>query len=580
MAKTNEGRIARRSRTGTNQRNTQKLLQVIATLKVNGAIDLVQDNFDLLETYVNAQKIDIDLDLVLDALRTRKSHETINTTLETIRPILHRVVKKEGYQNLVTHNLGIKFEDADKIAARDIALHRQRAEQRRKNIQQVFSATKTLASLILPASVRAAWAASKYGARLTQATANLMEGVGSLMLGRIGWKATAVAGTLFSGAYITSPTDVAANFPHLMDSAAKNAFHDACLENPGAMANRLDAAYALAMRPTSNDSTARYLYDGSWMAARHGVPPQIIAEFAKFESYSGRQVLNTLSSASGPLQIVDLTKFLYVKTYGKKTFGYKEAFDRLKAETASPEDRNLITAIDTVASMSHSEIKRTIKNPYNMSAPVLEAMRLVDRHSFASELFALHLKASIPSKTFERLYSMSPKELHEKVIVPFYVKEHNLGAPTTKAIERIIKANRALSLTDPAIGTIVGDKWAEKLSEIAAINPALHRGNPPAHNVFNAMGEKFSLHVGEITDKIQKEYMRAATAGKLCTDPVKAESARIPTKMPRYKAALASIWPSLVFPSPEQPASGNATGTMTPILQAAAIPVPHPNPLR
>jgi hypothetical protein len=176
---------------------------------------------------------------------------------------------------------------------------------------------------------------------------------------------------------------------------------------------------------------------------------------------------------------------------------------------------------------------------------------------------------------------MSPKELHEKVIVLFYVKEHNLGAPTTKAIERIINADPALSLTDPAVRKIVGDEWAQRLLEIVAINPALHRGNPPAHDVFNAMGTKFSLHVKGITDKIQQEYMRAATAGKLCIDSVKAESARIPMEMPRYEAVLATLQPLFAsFGSPEQPTSGKATGTMPPIMQAAIIPVPHPNPLR
>lgn len=594
MVKINEGRILRRAREKTNRENTQDLAKAMHKMTPSDMADFILDNFDLIAPYAGKKH---NLDDIRTTLKEGTKADSLKMRGETA-PFLDKVIRKIGYQNLQVQNVALKFQDAEKVGAYNVKKRKQAAKNREKDIGALKNGASTLAYSLARLSGRTIsyTAGSLNDLRLgTKGVGNLIMGMGHLLLGRKTWKTLSVAGLTGIGIWGAAPVDVAAEYPALLNSAAKSAFRQACLDHPEASRSRSNAAYAIAMYPKTGDSIARYVYDGSWAAARHGVPPQIIAEFVEFESYSGKLVMSPLSSASNPLQVIDQMKLRLAGRNGKDTYDYKEAQARYQNGHASASDRTILNAIDFVAELSDKELDYYSANPTKMSGPILEVMRRADNFAFTVELFALDFKKTMPKEIVAKLPFMSPLEIHH-VSTQHYARNHNLGASNTNAIKKIIAYNNehgtSLSLTDPKVADIVGTRQANVLKQVVKYNPSLQEAGLPANKVFDNMGAKFSYRVKPLTTKINAAYQAATSAAGICTDPTKV-SDDISATMPRYEAAARDVYQARVPDAAKEALRSGfhlaqnfvlkfSPGTMArddaPIRMINGIPVPTPRP--
>lgn len=305
--------------------------------------------------------------------------------------------------------------------------------------------------------------------------------------------------------------------PYLAMMSTPEMRQDICNIEPGALTSTANAVYATTdslFTGKTGNLTRSVMLHGS----EHGVPAIALHYISYLETNKFRDVVANNSSADGLFQITDETKFAYLKAYGKKTFAYSEAKDRIENGVSSQQDSLLIEAIDTVSRTDMDDLRTALKDQ-KMDSVLHAALKSASDPYMQAELVALDMVKNAPGLTEDGISNEQILTLAEA----YYAEHHFLGMTTYRKLEKL-----AQEKPDEKIG--------ETLPNTVKANPGLLNGDMTAADALNGIKKTFADYVEKPYQVFTSAYDVNVTAGQIClTDAAKGF---LPEKISPAKVAL------------------------------------------
>jgi hypothetical protein len=366
-------------------------------------------------------------------------------------------------------------------------------------------------------------------------------------LGRIG-RAT-LAGGIVAGAvgYLAIPINANEQASLLGHTIAQAQLHQACLNPLVLKADTVSAAFSVAHG--NHNAGIDMIRRASEKALLHGVAPEAPFYIAAYETNGFRDLVANNSSATNPWQMVDSTKFAYIKHYGQQTFKYKEAVERLDNGTSLDRDSDLMIrdSINAVVDASQTQINDAIKQ--SKFPPLLFAAKnLANDIFFSAELVSLDIYKNAPELRLENLDDVSAEE-RLQLTAGYYAPEHLLGATNTRYVQKLVEANPNIRVSNvDATDDVIGAEKAKTLKQVVNNNKGAIPQDVTAGQMIPSIMASFAKKIDDISEPVIRTAHSASSAFELCVtnrDEIGREVGPImATRAEIYYAVAASYLPT------------------------------------
>ena len=516
--------MAQRAKKTAEKRNRDKFDAAIASATLPQIADFITENFDLLENF--STRLGLDLDLTIDALRGQ-NEEIHLPTLKTAKAMLSRFVRNEDISTLKSGPLKIRLSDPDVLIANQ------------KNTQAHYQEARDLSRAALRHGRDFSVSLLKYGTNLTShllgAAGNAATGIGKatwhgagaawtgwnalLTYGGLGGLGRGVVNTTIAGsmvAFMAVPIDATPHATVLGHTIAQADLHRVCLDTRIMGADPITAAFAIAHGDHGAD--VDMIYRASLNAGlTHGVAPEALFYIAHYETNGFRDLVANNSSATNPWQMIDSTKFGYIKAYGQKTQTYQDAKQRLADGTSQLPDRDrmVVSAIDAVVSASQATLDTALANT-RFTPTQFAALNLANDMTFAAELVALDIHKKAPALRADNVASLSVQK-RLQLTASYYAPDHFLGATNMRYASRLASEAPATRLTNTSqVASLIGNSGARKLNAVVTSNPGLLPTNITAAQLIPRITEYFANKVTPVVDPVKATSVDIRNAFELC----------------------------------------------------------------
>lgn len=281
--------------------------------------------------------------------------------------------------------------------------------------------------------------------------------------------------------------------PYIPLMSTPEMMQEACVENPVAFTSAANAVYVTSSKIAGAGDVQQLARSVMMQGARHGVPAIALHYMSYLETGKFSDTVANNSTASGFFQVIDATKFRYIKNYGADTFVYKEAAQRIGDGTASNHDRLLVTTFDTIANTSQDVLNAALKDQ-KLNPIQLQALTLAQDPYVQADLVGASMAKLVPEIMEEGLSAEEILELTAR----HYTADHFLGMSTFSKLDKMAQSGSE-------------EHISVKFSNIVTQNPGLLSGDMTAAEALDSIQAKFMEYVAKPAQVFEAAYTGASS---------------------------------------------------------------------
>ncbi len=279
--------------------------------------------------------------------------------------------------------------------------------------------------------------------------------------------------------------------PYIAEMSTREMMQEACIENPVAFTSTANAVYVTTPGISTDNDIGQLARSVMLHGAKHGVPAIALHYMSYLETGKFSDTVANNSTASGFFQVIDATKFRYIKNYGEDTFVYKEAAQRIENGTASNHDRLLVTTFDTISETPQETLNNALKDK-KLNPIQLQALTLAQDPYVQADLVGASMAKLVPEIMEEGLSAQEILEL----TAHHYASDHFLGMPTFNKLDKIAQSGSQ-------------EPISVKFPNIVAQNPGLLSADMTAEQALDSIQTKFMDYVAKPAQAFETAYTAA-----------------------------------------------------------------------